>query len=391
MKDWSVQPLLTEMTAWRRALHRNPELSYREEKTAGFIAGLLASWGIEARTGVGGHGVVADIGGTGRGRTVALRADIDALPIQDAKTCEYASQVPGVMHACGHDAHTATLLGIAHTLKARENELAGTVRLLFQPAEEISPGGALPMIRDGALEGVETIYGVHLWTPFPSGHVYSRPGPLMAAADEFQLRVIGKGGHGGLPHEAVDSIVTAAHAVVQLQSIVSRSVDPTEPCVVSIGSIRGGTGFNIIAESVELIGTVRTFSEPVRALVERRIGEIAAAVCASFGAGHRYDFKRGYPPVVNDAKEADRFFRIAGEVVGRERVHEAPLIMAGEDFAYYLQQVPGCFVFVGAGDRDKGFVHPHHHPQFDLDEGAMATAGDLLLGLALDALRSPQP
>jgi amidohydrolase len=379
---------MQDMVKWRRHFHRYPELSFSEQKTAQYIADLLRGFGIDTITQVGGHGVIGEVRGhrEGPATIVALRADTDALPIQDEKQCEYSSQVHGVMHACGHDAHTSALLATARWFKQRQDQFAGTVRFLFQPAEEVSPGGAKPMIRDGALDGVDYVYGVHLWTPMEAGHVYSVDGPFMAAADEFRVTIQGKGGHGGLPHETVDSIVIASQFVTSLQSIVSRSINPVEPCVVSVGSIRGGTGFNIIAESCEIIGTVRSFTEPVRTKIKERLQELAAGICSMNGAEAKFEYKEGYPPVINDAGEYNRFTRVASALFGPEKVHRSNLIMAGEDFSYYLQQVPGCFMFVGAGDPSKNVNYPHHHPRFDIVEASMLTSARLLIGMALDAL-----
>ncbi|WP_166238154.1 M20 metallopeptidase family protein [Paenibacillus turpanensis] len=357
------------MVEWRRHLHSNPELSYEEKETSAFIAKQLSDLGLEVATGVGGHGITALLRGAEQGPTIAFRADIDALPIQDEKDCEYKSKVPGVMHACGHDAHTAALLGTAAHLCSVRDRLKGNVKFIFQPAEEVSPGGALGMIRDGALEGVDAIYGVHLWTPFPVGTIQTKAGPFMAAADEFQITVQGKGGHGGLPNQTVDSIVTASHLVVNLQTIVSRNVDPTDPCVISIGSIHGGSAFNVIAEKTALIGTVRSFTAETRDLAERRLKEVVKASCEMQGATAEFEYKRGYPPVVNPQRETELAMQVARQTVGESNVMESPFIMAGEDFAYYLQQVPGCFVFVGAGSEKH--VAPHHHPLFDIDEKAM--------------------
>lgn len=390
MNDLSerLQSLYPDMVKWRRHLHRHPELSYRESRTSAFVADKLFQWGIEARTGVGGgHGVVGVVRGAKPGPTVALRADMDALPIQDEKTCEYASTVPGVMHACGHDAHTAALLAVAKLFADRRDELAGNIVLLFQPAEEVSPGGAAPMIEGGALDGVDRVYGVHLWTPFPVGSVFSAPGAVMAAADEFTIDIRGKGGHGGLPHETVDSIMVASQLMVNLQTIVSRSIDPVEPCVVSVGSIQAGNSFNVIAETCRLNGTVRSFDPAVRDRVVERMERICAATGHMFGAEIALDYKSGYPPVVNDAGEADRFFRVASGLFGSDRAARSPLIMAGEDFSYYLHRVPGCFMFVGAGNTEAGIVAPHHHPKFDIDESAMLQSAALLAAMADDFLR----
>ncbi|KIL41154.1 peptidase M20 [Gordoniibacillus kamchatkensis] len=380
-----LDELFPDIVGWRRYLHRNPELSFHEERTAAFVAEKLEAWGIEVRRGVGGHGLVGTLRGGKPGRTAALRADMDALPIQDEKSCDYRSTVPGVMHACGHDAHTATLLGVAKALAEKRDRLQGNIVFLFQHAEEMNPGGAKSMIEAGALEGVDAAYGVHLWTPFPAGHVYCRPGPLMAAPDEFVLDIIGKGGHGGLPHQTVDSIVIGAELVGALQTVVSRNIDPIEPCVVSVGSFHAGTSFNVIAETCAMKGTVRSFDAGVRMEAKRRIEELVRHTCEMHGASYRLEYKLGYPPVVNHAADYDRFRRIGEALFGRERVHESPPIMAGEDFAYYLQKVPGCFMFVGAGNAAEGIVHPHHHPRFDIDEQAMRTAASLLAAMALDA------
>ncbi|TVY08723.1 M20 family metallopeptidase [Paenibacillus cremeus] len=380
----SAETVLAEIVGWRRYLHAHPELSYHESQTAAFVAGLLREWGLEVRTGVGGHGVVAKISGAAPGPTIALRADMDALPIQDEKSCEYASQVPGVMHACGHDAHTATLLGVAKLFSQNKDRLQGQIVFIFQPAEEMSPGGALGMIAEGALEGVDVVYGIHLWTPFETGTAYSKPGPFMAAADEFSIEVRGKGGHGGLPHNTIDSVYVASQLVINLQGIVSRNADPTEPCVVSVGSFHSGTSFNVIAETALLKGTVRTFNEVLRMQVKARLEELAEQTCRMHGAECKLDYKLGYPPVCNHQGETDRFYRAAAQVYGEQGALTSPLIMAGEDFAYYLEKVPGCFMFVGAGSKERGIIHPHHHPRFDIDESAMLHAAKLFIRMVED-------
>ncbi|MDF2721913.1 MAG: peptidase [Paenibacillus sp.] len=382
-----LQSLFPEMVSWRRYLHRHPELSYQERQTSAFVAEQLGQWGVDVQTEVGGYGVVGTIRGAKPGKTVALRADMDALPIQDEKACEYASTVPGVMHACGHDGHTASLLGVAKLFAERKDELTGTIRLLFQPAEEISPGGALPMIRDGCLGGVDAVYGVHLWTPFPAGTVYCAAGPMMAAADEYVIRIKGKGGHGGLPHETVDSIAVGAQLVVNMQTIISRSVDPVEPAVVSVGKFQAGSGFNVIAETCYINGTVRSFNTGVRDRIRQRLEQICRSTGDMFGAEISLDYMIGYPPVINDETEANRFVQVASSLFGADRTKRCPLIMAGEDFAYYLERVPGCFMFVGAGNREQGIVAPHHHPRFDLDESAILQSATLLASMADHYLR----
>jgi len=381
-----VDGRFANMVARRRMLHRFPELSYHEEETAKLVYDQLISLQIEARAKVGGNGVVGTIYGGRPGPTVALRADMDALPIQDEKQCDYASQRPGVMHACGHDGHTAVLLEVAAILQQYRQHLNGNVRLIFQHAEEIAPGGAKPMIEAGALDGVDAVYGIHLWTPLPVGVVATRPGPMMAASDEFNIVIEGKGGHGGLPHETVDSVLVGAELTVSLQSIVSRSVNPVDPAVVSVGMFHAGTGFNVIAEQASLTGTVRTFSEATRQLIYSRLQELATHTAAKHGAKATLNYKWGYPVVVNDAEEAGEALRVAEALFGSAMVQEAQLIMVAEDFAYYLQHVPGTFLFVGAGNEEKGIIYPHHHPRFDLDEESLRTAAKLLIALAFRRL-----
>ncbi|MCA0753920.1 amidohydrolase [Paenibacillus sp. N4] len=382
--DQTLQQLYPQMVRWRRHLHQYPELSFHERVTAGWIASQLTELGCDVRTDVGGHGLIASIKGDLPGPVVALRADIDALPIQDEKTCEYASKIPNVMHACGHDAHTATLLAIAAYYSANRAQLKGERRLLFQAAEEVTPGGALPMINDGALEGVDAIYGVHLWTPLASGLVASKPGPFMSAADEFVIDIIGRGGHGGLPHQAVDSIMIGSALVQAVQSIVSRSVNPLHPAVVTIGSFQAGSTNNIIAERCRMKGTVRSFDEQTRWLIHERLESLIRHTCSMYGAEHEYQMRIGYPPVVNDETEAERFFNVGRRLFGEQSVQLSEAITIAEDFSYYLQKVPGCFMFVGAGSEECGAVYSHHHPKFDINERAMLQAARLLIGMAED-------
>ncbi|MEX1030643.1 MAG: amidohydrolase [Paenibacillaceae bacterium] len=376
-----------DMVRYRRQLHENPELSYQEHHTSTFIRALLESWGIEIIQGAPGTAVIGRIVSERSGPTVALRADIDALPIQDQKQCAYSSKVSKVMHACGHDAHTAVLLELAHWFTDHPEDWSGQILFVFQHAEEVCPGGAIGIVGSGVLDQVDVMYGVHLWTPFPVGHVYGAAGSVMAAADEFEIVVTGKGGHGGLPHTAIDSVLVGSHLVVNLQSIVSRSVNPTEPCVVSVGVIQAGTAFNIIADQCLLKGTVRTFNEEVRLEVRARLALIVKETAAMFGAQAVLEYRDGYPSVINDANEAIRFNDAATAVFGAEHVHEAPRLMAGEDFSYYLQKIKGCYMFVGAGNVEKGIIYPHHHPQFDIDEEAMEQAAILLGTMTLDYMQ----
>ncbi|QHT63998.1 amidohydrolase [Paenibacillus lycopersici] len=382
--DAQLQTAYPTMVAWRRYMHQHPELSFHEKETSRWIAQRLREIGCDVKEGVGGYGLVAAVRGDKPGPVIALRTDFDALPIQDEKAADYASKVPGVMHACGHDAHTATMLAIAAFYQANRDQLAGERRFLFQPAEEVSPGGAIGMIGEGAVQGVDAVYGVHLWTPFPYGTVASRSGPFMAAPDEIYIDIAGKGGHGALPHETVDAVLVGAAMVQALQTVVSRSVNPLDPSVVTIGSFHAGSTANVIAERCRLTGTVRTFTEDVRTLIRGRLETIVEHTAAMHGARATLEYRGGYPTVVNDAREADRFFGVAARTFGAEAVTESPLIMAGEDFSYYLREVPGCFMFVGAGNPACGATFPHHHPRFDIDERAMLMSAKLMVAMAED-------
>ncbi|GGN96055.1 M20 family metallopeptidase [Saccharibacillus kuerlensis] len=383
----TVELQFENMVQWRRHLHRNPELSYMEKETAAFVAEKLESFGIEVRRNVGGHGLIGIVKGALPGRTVALRADMDALPISEESGAEYASKREGVMHACGHDGHTAALLGAAQYFAERREQLEGEIRLLFQASEEVCPGGAKPMIEEGALEGVDAVYGVHLWTPLPIGTAASVAGPMMASTDEFFIDITGRGGHGGMPHETVDSIIAASALVMQLQTIVSRSVDPLRPAVLSVGTINGGFAQNVVAETTRITGTVRTFDEETRALIRRRIEEMSRQIAEAYGASAQVDYLVGYPALINHASETERFFRIAPEALPGFNIEIAKPLMPAEDFAYYLQEKPGCFMLVGAGNSEKGFVYPHHHPRFDFDESALSASATLLIAMAESALQ----
>lgn len=384
MKESILQSLYPDMVKWRRHLHRHPELSFHEFETSKMIADLLESWGLEVRRGVAGTGVTARLTGALPGRNVALRADIDALPIADEKACEYASSVPGVMHACGHDAHIAQLLAVARYYSLNRDKTEGSRLFLFQPAEETLPGGAVSMVAEGVLEGIDAIFGVHLWSPLPYGVVATRPGPIMACPDEFEVEIVGRGGHAGLPHESADALVTGAALVTALQTIVSRSVNPLDAAVLSVGQLHAGTANNVIAERCRLSGTVRSFTPETRSLVRRRLEEVVAHVCRMHGTEYQFRYFEGYPPVVNDEAEAARVLAVAAEVLPDCRTAVGERIMAGEDFSYYLKEKPGCFIFVGAGAED-GSSAPHHHPRFDVDERAMLVAARLLTAVADDA------
>lgn len=371
-----VEQLFPVMVERRRYLHQHPELSFHEVDTPQFIAERLTELGIEVRTGVGGRGVVGTIRGGQPGKTVALRADFDALPIQDEKEVDYRSTVPGVMHACGHDGHTATLLAVAEILVGQKEHLAGNVVLIHQHAEEVVPGGARDMIADGCLDGVDVIFGTHLWSTTKLGTIGYRVGPVMAAADKFELTLFGRGGHGAKPHETIDAVVLGATVVKELQSIVSRRLDPLQQAVLTIGTLHAGNTFNVIADSAELTGTIRTFDPLVADQIVKEMERTIKGVCDAAGATYTFRYERGYPAVVNHSAETELVRAVASDVVGADQVFEIAPTMGGEDFAYYLQQVPGTFFFTGAGDET---FYPHHHPKFDFEEQAMQYAARILI------------
>ncbi len=384
--DTLLDALYEEMVEIRRHLHAHPELSFEEVETPEFIAGYHKELGHQVRTGVGGRGVVALLEGGRPGPTVALRADFDALPIQEQNDLPYRSKVDGVMHACGHDGHTATLLVLAKALNRMKEELSGNIVFIHQHAEELMPGGAIAMIEDDCLEGVDVVFGTHLWATEPLGSVLYREGPFMAAADKFEITVQGQGGHGAQPHLTKDAIVIGSEIVNALQTIVSRRVDPLEPAVVTVGSFEAPNAFNIIADTAKLAGTVRTFSEEVRGRVESEMERVVQAACDSFGASCDFKYTRGYPAVVNHGKETGLVADLAGEVPGVDDVRESAMQMGGEDFAYYLQHVPGTFFFTGAQHPDWQVTYPHHHPRFNIDERAMLIAAKTLGRAALHYL-----
>ncbi|MBS4188781.1 amidohydrolase [Bacillus sp. FJAT-49705] len=372
-----------EMVSIRRFLHQHPELSFKEVKTANYIQTYYEKLGIEVRGNVGGNGVVAKIYGSKPGKTVALRADFDALPIQDEKDVPYKSLVPGVMHACGHDGHTATLLVLAKSLHEMRDELEGTYVMIHQHAEEYAPGGAISMIEDGCLNGVDVIFGTHLWASVPTGTIQYRVGPIMAAADRFEITIQGRGGHGAQPHKTKDAIVTASQAVVNLQQIVSRKVNPIDSAVVSVGSFVADNAFNVIADKAKIGGTVRTFSEDIRANIEKEIERIVKGTCYTADSTYQYLYERGYPAVVNHRNETEYLIECAKNIDDVTTVEETEPHMGGEDFAYYLQHVKGTFFFTGAKPENTTENYPHHHPKFDIDEKAMLIAAKTLGSAAL--------
>jgi len=371
--------ILPGVIADRRWLHEHPEVGMQEVETAAFVAQRLAQIGVaDVRTGINVTGITGLIRGTGAGghpeRVVLVRADMDALPILEENDVEYVSQHPGVMHACGHDAHTAMLLGVSRLLMDRRDAFAGTVKVLFQPAEEVDPGGAKGMIAEGVLEDphVDVVLGLHVASGIPTGEIHLRPGPSNAAPDAFSIRIQGKGSHAAEPHESVDPIAVGAQIVLALQTLVSRETDPMDAAVVSVTAFLAGEAFNVIPDTAELRGTVRTIRPEVREHLSRRLAEVAEGIGRSFGAAVTTDYVFGAPSIVNDPAIVDLVRAAAVEVVGEENVHEAKVGMGGEDFSYFTEARPGCFFNVGTRNEERGIVWGHHHPKFDIDEEGMA-------------------
>jgi amidohydrolase len=374
-----------EIIEWRRDFHQHPELSFEEKRTSKIVAEFLKGCGLQVKENVNGYGVVADLIGAEKGPTIAFRADMDALPIQEETGLPFASKVPGVMHACGHDGHTAILMGAVRLLTSQKDKLKGNVRFIFQPAEELNPGGALGMIQEGVLHGVEAVFGLHLWSELPSGTFRTCYGPMMAATDRFTIEIEGKGGHGGMPHKTIDSIVIASHLVMSAQHIISRNIDPLESGVITFGELKAGTAFNIIANKAVLEGTARSFTPEVRETLQKKLQELTDGLAKIYGATIKINYQRGYPAVVNHDREVDIMIDVAKEVFGVENTGTMKPIMVGEDFSYYLKEVPGAFCFVGAGDPNQP-MYPHHHPRFQIDESVLPLAAEWFYRLALKYL-----
>jgi hippurate hydrolase len=388
---------VSAMQAWRRAIHRNPELGFEERETSRLVADRLREWGYEVTTGIAATGVVGTLRGGARADAprLGIRADMDALPIEERTGLPWASRVPGRMHACGHDGHTAMLLGAARAIAALVHAgragPAGTVNLIFQPAEELGGGGgARRMIDEGLFERFpcDAVFAMHNYPGMPVGHVYLRTGAFLASSDKVLIRFRGKGGHGAMPHLATDPSLPAAATVLALQSIVSRNLDPVaDTAVVSVGRLQAGQTYNVIAETAELELSVRTLSPTVREDVHRRIRTIAEGQAAAFGARVEIESERGYPVLVNTAPEAALAARVARALFGAERVHaDAEPLPASEDFAYMLQQVPGCYLMVGNGDNGHEAGRPAgpcnvHNPHFDFNDACLPIGASLWAGL----------
>ena len=376
-----ILDLQSRLVEWRRRLHQKPELGFAEKITAEFIHQQLQAWGIPHQTGIAKTGVVATINSETPGKVLALRADMDALPIQEENEVAYKSQHDGKMHACGHDGHTAIALGTAYYLQQHRDQWQGTVKIIFQPAEE-GPGGAKPMIEAGVLNNpeVDAIIGLHLWNNLPLGTVGVRPGALMAAVECFRAVIMGKGGHGAMPDQTVDSIVVASQIVNALQTIVSRNVKPLDAAVVTVGEFHGGTALNVIADTTKISGTIRYFNPELESLVRDRLEAIIAGTCQMHGAKYELDHWQLYPPTINDQAIAELVKSVAMEVV------ETPVgvvpecqTMGGEDMSFFLNEVPGCYFFLGSANPEKQLAYPHHHPRFDFDETALGMGVEMFV------------
>jgi amidohydrolase len=377
-----------ETVETRRDIHRHPELSHQERRTAELAATRCRELGFAVRTEVGGTGVIADLESGGEGPTVMYRADMDALPLHERSEDgrPVCSEVDGVMHACGHDGHVAIALGTARVMSELRGSWRGRLRLCFQPAEEVA-SGAQPMIDDGVLEGVDRVLGIHLWSPLDAGRVAVTPGPIFGSADEFHLTVRGRGGHGGLPHSSIDPVVAASHVVVALQTLISRETAPDETGVVTVGHIEGGQAFNVIAEEVILRGTIRAATVPQRDRLLSRVEEVSRGIAAALRC--EVDFGRafGCPPVVSDPAVAAMVREAAISAVGEDNVDVARPITVGDDVAYFLDAVPGCYFLVGAGNPAKTVRAPHHHPEFDIDEDCLDVGVATMTCALLESLR----
>ena len=369
----------SEWIARRRDLHQHPELGFQEVRTAGIVAETLNRLGLEVQTGVGKTGVIGVLEGSGDGPTVLVRADMDALPITEENVVDYASKTPGVMHACGHDAHTTIALAVAELLSAQRDAIAGRVKFVFQPAEEIGRG-AKAMIDDGALENPapDVAVGLHLWNEGPLGTLAITEGPFMAGAGDFSIRVTGRGGHGAAPHETRDPIVAASAIVTALQTIVTRSLPPVESAVISVTSFQAGTAFNIIPSHAELRGTIRMFRPEVRDTLVRRMREIAESVAGAFGCTAELEVHELTLPVVNDPAITQRLRALFERTHPELRVVTGYQTMLAEDMSYFLDAVPGLYFFVGSSNAERNLVYPHHHPRFDFDEAVIPLAVELL-------------
>ena len=380
--------LTDEVISIRRKIHMHPELGFQEFKTSSLVENYLRELEIEVKTNVAKTGVVGILRGKGDSRTILLRADMDALPIEELNEVQYKSRSPGIMHACGHDGHVAMLLVAAKVLSCHRNELKGNVKFVFQPSEEKSPGGAIKMIEEGVLENphVDYAFGIHLGNMFERGTIALREGIFMAEADSFKIIIDGIGGHGAYPHTSVDPIVIASNVVLSLQTLVSREINPINPVVVTVGKINSGDVFNVIPEKAELLGTVRTLDKDIAEDMPVRIERIVKNIAEAYRGSAKLEYDFGYPPLVNHAEESKFVKKIAELIIGRDKIIEAPISMGGEDMAYFLEKVPGAFFWLGSMNKEKGFDKLFHSQYFDFDESVLPIGVEFHVRIAMEIL-----
>lgn len=374
-----------EMVRLRRHFHMYPELSFEEVETAKYIADYQEQLGLEVRRHVGGNGVVAKLIGGKPGKTVAIRADFDALPIEEKNDVPYKSKHEGVMHACGHDAHTAIALGISKVLSEVKDELEGDVLFIHQHAEEKDPGGAKLMIEDGALkDGVDVIFATHMENYIPINHIWHSDDYVLSSADDFTIEIIGDGGHAAFPHETVDVIAVGSQLVNNLQQIISRKKDPLRSAILTLGAFQAGDEPNVIPERATLKGTVRTFDEEVRKEIYELIEQMTKYTCKTFGAEYELDYRYGCPSTKNNESINQLLVHAAEDVIPKENIVELEPNLGAEDFAFFLEEVPGVYFFTGSANEEKGFIYPYHHPKFDIDEDALLIGAKILTAATLD-------
>jgi amidohydrolase len=379
--DQLINSVKDTVIEWRRYLHQYPELSFQEEKTSQFVYETLESFGDLQVSRPTKTSVVARLIGTKPGRVLALRADMDALPIREENDFSFVSKNPGIMHSCGHDGHTAMLLGAAKVLSQLKDQISGEVRFLFQHAEEVPPGGAIEMVKAGVLEGVDQVIGLHLASPIPTGKIGIGYGSVSSNCDVFTININGRGGHSSQPNTTIDPVVISAQVVNNLQHIISRNIATSEKAVISVTQIHGGSAQNIIPQSVKLNGTVRSFDQKVREEIPRLMERIVKGITEAHGATYDFEYELGYSSIVNEENLTKQMEELVGEVLGEDFVlrPEGGVMMGSEDFSAFSHEVPGCFLLVAAGNEEMGIVYPHHHPRFTVDEAALEHGLKLLV------------
>lgn len=380
-----VEALREQLVAWRRDFHQHPEVAFEEVRTSQKVAEILTELGLEVQYGVGKTGVVGILEGTGDGPTILVRADMDALPIQEENNVPYKSQTTNRMHACGHDGHTAIALSVAKILAGRRDQMNGAIKFVFQPAEEIA-AGAKAMIDDGVMEGLkpDVSLGLHLWNDMPVGRVAVTRGPAMASSDSFHLWIEGRGGHGASPHQTYDPILAAAQIITAAQSVVSRNLPPLDAGVLSCTMIRAGDAFNVIPSEVEIRGTIRSYKNEIRDLIVTRFEALATGIAQAMGCTARLEFFEKTPPLVNDLAIGERLRHGFGQIDNSLEIVDDVRTMGAEDMGFFLERAPGVYFFVGSANASRGLDYPHHHPRFDVDEEALVIGASLLTAAVAD-------